>query len=138
MRQRDAAPGGRRVGQVVANRIIHAPRAALFELQDRGGRHLLGDRSHAEPGRGGVRHPPLEVGEFVGAVEQNLVAAGDEHGAHELPPLHIRLDDGVEAGGAVRRGGQRGEREEARGNRYPADHWDARSRVSVWCSPACT
>lgn len=83
MVQRDRALVGRYARKVPKERIFGAQLALLLERQDRGGRELLGERTHVEDGRRRHVAPGRVVGAAIALLEQDLVVAGYEHGAAE-------------------------------------------------------
>ena len=110
VKDRDGVPRGRRVRPMLLDRIFERELAALREQQDRSRRELLRDRAQAKLRGRRVRHVPFEVREAVALAQDDLVAARDEHGAHEAPVGDAGADHGVHARGVLR-AGERGQQQ---------------------------
>ena len=78
-----AALSGRRRGKEASQGVRDPQSPLALELQDGGGRELLGDRGDVELRRRRVGLAALLVGKAVAGIEEDLALAGNEHRPRE-------------------------------------------------------
>ena len=129
---RDRVPCRRGIRDVLLDWIVEPQLPALFEQQDGRRCELLGNGAEAELRRGRVGNVPFEVCEPVSLAENDVAAAGDEHGSHEGLVADVGLDDLLHARSLLRKAGARdGQSHEGPENRFHAQEITSVSQIGT-------
>src|SRR6185295_12849833 len=93
VKQGDLIPCRRRLGQIRLDGFVDLQPAALLEQQDRGRGELFGNRRDLEPRARAAWDIPLDIRQPVPFADDDVAAAGDEHGTSKGRFVDIRPHD---------------------------------------------